>query len=196
MRYADALNTFLEAAPSKTVFIVGTFPTRQNGWVLTIVRTVDRKIRKMKEFCKGAAWSAKKVGTTYVVSVADGASLVEALADFVDHQDVRAVHLSGIGATDEVTLRFFDPQTKEYVSETFREQMEISNLSGNIAEIEGNTVLHLHVTLGRNDYTALAGHLLDARIRGAGEFFVYPLETKLVKTKDDDTGLHLFDFSK
>jgi uncharacterized protein len=41
--------------------------------------------------------------------------------------------------------------------------MEISNLSGNISEAEGKLLLHMHITLGRKDYTALAGHLLDAK---------------------------------
>jgi uncharacterized protein len=64
--------------------------------------------------------------------------------------------------------------------------MEISNLSGNISEAEGKLLLHMHITLDRKDYTALAGHLLDAKIRGAGEFLVYPTNSKVVKVKDED----------
>ncbi len=74
--------------------------------------------------------------------------------------------------------------------------MEISNLSGNISEADGKLLLHLHITLGRKDYTALAGHLLDAKIRGAAEFFVYPINSKVVKVKNEDVGLYFYDFAR
>jgi len=74
--------------------------------------------------------------------------------------------------------------------------MEIANISGNISENEGKPLLHLHITLGRKDYTALAGHLLDAKIRGAGEFIIYPIDSKIIKTKNEDVGLNFYDFEK
>ncbi|MBL7736940.1 MAG: hypothetical protein JNL51_15895 [Chitinophagaceae bacterium] len=86
------------------------------------------------------------------------------------------------------------PVTKKYVDKTFSEQMEISNLSGNISEVQGK--LMLHVTLGRRDYTALADQLLDASIRGAGEFFVYSVNSKVIKVKNEAVGLNFYDFEK
>ena len=44
------------------------------------------------------------------------------------------------------------------------------------------------------DYTALAGHLLDAKVRGAAEFFVYPLNSKVVKVRNEGVGLYFYDF--
>lgn len=74
--------------------------------------------------------------------------------------------------------------------------MEMSNLSGNISEAEGKPLLHLHATFGKSDYTALAGHLEDAKIRGAGEFFIYPLNTCVVKVKNENIGLNIYDFKQ
>ncbi|SFU59993.1 hypothetical protein SAMN05216480_10961 [Pustulibacterium marinum] len=144
----------------------------------------------------GNQWSARKVNTAYIVSLADKSSVLDALTDFVVSQKITAGQIIGIGATNEATLRFFDPTTKEYVDKTYSEQMEISNISGNISVTEGKPLLHLHITLGKSDYTALAGHLLDAKIRGAGEFFIYPLDTKVVKIKNEDVGLNFYDFEK
>lgn len=145
---------------------------------------------------KGKNWTARKVDGTYIVSVADKSSLLKALTDFVVTQKITAGQITGIGATNEATLRFFDPQTKKYVDKTFKEQMEISNLSGNISEVGDKPMLHLHITLGKADYTALAGHLLDARIRGAGEFFIYPANSKVVKVRNEEVGLNFYDFDK
>jgi len=143
---------------------------------------------------KGNLWTAKKVENTYVISINDKASILESLTDFVTTQKIKAGQITGIGATNSATLRFFDPQTKKYVDKAFNEQMEIANISGNISENEGKPLLHLHITLGRKDYTALAGHLLDAKIRGAGEFIIYPIDSKIIKTKNEDVGLNFYDF--
>lgn len=142
----------------------------------------------------GEHWAAKRVEDAYIVSIPDKSSLVEALNDFVIAQKIKAGQITGVGASNEAILRFFNPATKKYVDKTFAEQMEISNLSGNISEVDGKPKLHLHVTLGRRDYTALTGHLLDAKIRGAGEFFVYPIDAKVVKVKNEEVGLDFYDF--
>ncbi len=144
----------------------------------------------------GNLWTAKKTDNAYIVSIKDQSSILDALTDFVSKQKIEAGQITGIGATNEATLRFFDPKTKKYVDKEFKEQMEISNLSGNISFVDEELVLHLHATLGRSDYTALAGHLLDAKIRGAGEIFIYPLSGKVVKTKNEEVGLNFYDFEK
>ncbi|WP_223857409.1 PPC domain-containing DNA-binding protein [Sphingobacterium micropteri] len=143
---------------------------------------------------KGKNWAARKINQTYILSIDDKSSIVDTLTDFVASQKIVAGEITGIGATNEATLRFFDPDTKEYVDKTFTEQMEISNLSGNIAEVDGKLMLHLHVTLGKSDYSALAGHLSDAKIRGAGEFFINAIHTKVIKIKNEDIGLNFYDF--
>ncbi|WP_419870852.1 PPC domain-containing DNA-binding protein [Chryseobacterium sp. CT-SW4] len=142
---------------------------------------------------KGALWTARKIDQTYIVSIKNHSGIVEALTDFVNNQSIQAGQITGIGAVNEATLRFFDPSTKQYVDKTFKEQMEVSNISGNISKIDGKPMLHLHITLGRRDYTALAGHLLDATISGAGEFFFYPLDADIIKTRDEEFGLNFYD---
>lgn len=145
---------------------------------------------------KGNNWSARKVDSVYIVSIKDQSGIVETLTDFVINQKIQAGEVTGIGAVEEATLRFFKPSNKNYVDKTFKEQMEITNISGNVSEIEGKPMLHLHITLGREDYTALAGHLLDAKIRGAGEFIFYPLNTRVVKIKNEEAGINFYDFEK
>lgn len=145
---------------------------------------------------KGNNWTAKKVKETYIVSIQDKSSVMGALMDFIITQKIKAGQITGIGAVNEATLRFFDPTTKKYVDKIFEEQMEVSNLSGNVSEVNGLPMLHLHITLGRRDYSAVAGHLLEAKIRGAGEFFVYPLDNKVVKVKNNEVGLNFYDFNQ
>ncbi|MET3036658.1 PPC domain-containing DNA-binding protein [Chryseobacterium sp. NRRL B-14859] len=145
---------------------------------------------------KGNNWSARKAESIYIVSVENGSRIVETLTDFVKNQNILAGEVTGIGAVREATLRFFNPSTKNYADKTFKEQMEVTNISGNVSETEGKPLLHLHITLGREDYTALAGHLLDATVQGAAEFIFYPLNTRVIKVKNEDIGINLYDFEK
>ena len=48
----------------------------------------------------------------------------------------------------------------------------MANLTGNVSVMNCETYTHLHCVLGRTDYTALAGHLLSARLNGAGEVVI------------------------
>ncbi|MBE4948829.1 PPC domain-containing DNA-binding protein [Chryseobacterium culicis] len=145
---------------------------------------------------KGNHWSARKVDHIYIVSLDNHSNIVEGLTDFIQNQNIRAGEVTGIGAVSEAALRFFNPSTKKYADKTFKEQMEVTNISGNVSEIEGKPALHLHITLGRENYTALAGHLLEAKIQGAAEFIFYPLNTRVVKIKNEETGINLYDFEK
>lgn len=145
---------------------------------------------------KGNHWSARKVDHIYIVSVSNHSNIVETLTNFVQDQNIQAGEVTGIGAVSEATLRFFNPSTKNYVDKAFKEQMEVTNISGNVSEIEGKLTLHLHITLGREDYTALAGHLLEAKVQGAAECILYPLNTRVIKRKDQEAGINFYDFEQ
>ena len=131
----------------------------------------------------------------YVLSLDNHVSIMEALAAFCSEQGIKAGTVSGLGAVSVATFRFLNPETKKYVDRTFEEQMEITNLTGNISEKDGKPYLHVHVTAGRSDYTCIGGHLLDARINGACELVVeHFVNTEIGRYADAETGLNLYKF--
>ncbi len=146
---------------------------------------------------EGKDWTAKKYASTYVVSIKNRADLVDALNDFVKVNKISLGSVTGIGAVNKATLRFFDPATKKYIDKNFLGQMEIANLTGNISTQDGKVYTHYHVTLGNDKYQGLAGHLLNATINGAGEFYIYTVPMgKLERTFDENIGLNFYDFNK
>lgn len=145
---------------------------------------------------EGDLWTALQTNQGYVISVKNQASLNDALVDFVSKNNIKSGQISGLGAVSEATLRFYDPATQKYVDKTLKKQLEISNLTGNIASQNNQPYLHLHITLGDKNYRGYAGHLLDAKIKGAGEFYVIPSSVSINRTKDSETGLNLYDFKR
>lgn len=100
-------------------------------------------------------------------------------------------YVHGIGAVNEATLRFFDPDTKSYQDQTFLEQMEVSSLTGNITEMDGNIYLHVHITLGGRNFQCRTGHLQAAVVSGACELFVVELNSRVQRVKNNEIGLNL-----
>ena len=135
----------------------------------------------------------KKLGDSFIVSIDNGCRIAEALTEFCRREGISAGEITGLGAVRTATLRFLDPVTLEYVDKTFDEQMEITNLTGNISRKDGDVYLHLHASLGRSDYSVIGGHLLEATINGACELFVHSLPGMAGRRQDEVTGLNLYD---
>ena len=131
----------------------------------------------------------------YILSLDNHVSILEALTAFCKEKSIFCGKVSGLGAINSATFRFLDPATKQYVDKTFEEQMEITNLTGNISNKDNQVYLHIHLTCSRRDYTCVGGHMLDARINGACELFVedYYL-TSAGRRSDEETGLNLYKF--
>jgi predicted DNA-binding protein with PD1-like motif len=134
-----------------------------------------------------------RLGDTWIVRLMTGEEIAGAIVDFAVGQRIDAGHVSGIGAACDVALGFFDRTTREYVRQTFREEMEILSLSGTIAIKEGRPFGHLHATFGRRDFTTVGGHLFEARTGATCELVIQPLAGYLQRVKDEATGLFLLD---
>ena len=140
-------------------------------------------------------YNCKEASGKYVLSLDNHVEIAEALAGFCKDKSILAGQVFGLGAISEATFRFLDPATRQYVDKTFKEQMEITNLTGNISAKDGKPYLHLHITASRRDYSCIGGHLLSARINGACELVVAPLPgAEIGRRFDPETGLNLYDF--
>ena len=139
----------------------------------------------------GKQYSFAQDGDRFVLSINNHEEIVSALAEFCQEQGILCGEVSGLGAVNTATLRFLDPATKRYVDKTFDEQMEVSSLVGNISEKDGKVYLHVHVNLGRSDYSVVGGHLLCATINGACELVVTRFHCQVDRRLDEETGLFM-----
>lgn len=131
----------------------------------------------------------------YVLSLDNHVEVSAAIAAFCAEKGILAGNIVGLGAVSEATFRFLDPNTLKYVDKTFTEQMEITNLTGNISQKDGKPYLHLHITASRRDYTCIGGHLLTAYINGACELYVEAFPDAFVgRYADPQTGINLYQF--
>lgn len=135
----------------------------------------------------------------YVLSLDNHVEICAALKAFCKEKEIYAGSITGLGAINQATFRFLDPAIKQYVDKTFEEQMEITNLTGNISQSPDNPTdpyLHIHITASRRDYSCIGGHLLSARVNGACELLVEDFADSYAigRRFDEETGLNLYQF--
>ena len=131
--------------------------------------------------------------TTWVIVLDKGDEVVKPLTGFAKQHGITAAHFTGIGAFSEVTLGYFERDTKAYKKIPVREQVEVLSLIGDIAREDGAPKLHAHTVLGTSDGSARGGHLLEARVWPTLEIILTESPKHLRKRMDPDVGLALID---
>lgn len=134
-------------------------------------------------------------GSDYIIRLDPGEEILETLTAFCKKEDIKLGVVYGLGATDLVTVSVYDLKEQVFSTKTFEEPMEISDLTGNINTMDGETYLHLHITLCDRALAAHGGHLKACRISATGELHVHKIEGCVDRKKDPVTGLNIFDFN-
>jgi uncharacterized protein len=129
---------------------------------------------------------------TFAVVLQTGDEVMNSLQHFAASERIFAAQITAIGALSDAVLMYFDWEKKDYSRIPVREQVEVASLIGDIAEApSAQPALHIHLVLGKQDGTAMAGHLAEAHVRPTLEVIVTESPAHLRKVKDSATGLAL-----
>jgi predicted DNA-binding protein with PD1-like motif len=129
----------------------------------------------------------------YALIFESGEEVAAGLLAFAREKEIGAATVSGIGAFRDVTLAYFDPDTRAYTETPFDEQTEVLSLLGNFTLHDGAPKIHAHVVLGRRDGSSLGGHLVTAHVAPTLELFVRVLPGAVQRSVDPASGLPLID---
>jgi len=132
----------------------------------------------------------------YVLRLESGDDILKSLRQFATTKRLGASLLEGIGSLSKVKLGHYDFRTKQYRYETFEDDLEILNLSGNIASMDRKPLPHVHVTLGRRDFSVIGGHLDEGSSANMVEIGLWRFPGKLVKAKDAEIGLNVLQLAR
>lgn len=136
----------------------------------------------------------RRFGNKLVIRLNRGEEIVTSLVDIFKKEDIRAGYFTGLGAIDQLTMAIFDKDKKEYIDSTYEEPLEVTALVGNVSTMDDQVYTHMHITCGRGDGTALAGHLKKAVISMTAEIFVEVIDGKIDRSFDEETGINLIKF--
>ncbi len=131
---------------------------------------------------------------TFVIVLGTGDEAMACLKAFADRERIDAAQLTGIGAFSRAVLGYFDWERKSYLQNSLGEQVEVASLTGDVAlGPDGGRALHVHSVLGRRDGSAVAGHLIEGRVRPTLEIVLIESPAHLRKRHDPGSGLALID---
>lgn len=123
-----------------------------------------------------------------------GDCLYDEMQRFMKEANIDGAWISGIGATTECELGFYNLNTKQYQWKVFTGDREIVSLQGNLAKNEaGEMMFHLHGTFSDEKYQAIGGHVKDLWVGGTLEMFVHRSYQPLARKTDQGVGLQTLD---
>jgi predicted DNA-binding protein with PD1-like motif len=120
-----------------------------------------------------------------------GEELVSGLLDYMEKEHFGAGSFTAIGATDDVTVSFYNLQKKVYEDTRFEQNMEVINLTGNISYLEGKPQVHVHGSFSGPDLKVIGGHVKSLRISATCEVSFTPIKGLVKRKFDAETGLNL-----
>jgi len=123
-----------------------------------------------------------------------GDDLMDSILTIVKGHEVKSGFINCIGALKQFTLGYFDLNSKKYKMETFNENVELVSCIGSIAYIDGDPAIHIHICVGRSDYSVIGGHLgKPSLISITGEVSIFEIDQKLNRAIDSQFNLSLLD---
>ena len=135
----------------------------------------------------------KRFKNNFFVRIDKGEEIVQSLKECCKKYGISLGTVKGIGATNKVSIGFFNPESKEYFSKEMIGNFEIALLYGNISTINNEIYLHLHINLGDRNYNSYSGHLNSAIVSATFEAVISAIDGKCDRRFDPETGLNILD---
>ena len=132
----------------------------------------------------------KAQGKVVILRLEKGEEIISSLLSLIEKLNIKSGRVSGIGATNKITIGVFNTATNEYTKKTIEEEMEILSLSGNLSRMNGTPYVHVHgafASLG-NVY---GGHLNEAIISATGEIVIDLFDVEVEREFNKEIGLNL-----
>ena len=133
----------------------------------------------------------KTVGNHIVFRVDAGEELIEQITKLCTKENITFGTVQGIGATNNVTIGLFNAEEKEYYATTFTGDHEITQLLGNITQMNHQVYLHIHMTLGNSQHQCIGGHLNKAIISATFEGVIQKIDEGVERLHDPKVGLNV-----
>lgn len=127
----------------------------------------------------------------FILALNIGENLFEGIMRCAVDAGIKSASLSGLGALDDVTVAYYNLESKTYQTKLFHGMYELVSLNGNIALVDGKPFIHIHAAIGDNQYQLFGGHIMDATVGPSAEITIIPLGGDIHRQYDDRTGLKL-----
>jgi len=136
----------------------------------------------------------KQFGDKVIFRLDKGEEIIDSLKTICKELNITLGTISGIGATNKITIGLLNTLSKKYQSNEFTGDHEITSLNGNVTTMNNEIYLHIHVTICTIEHKALSGHLASAIISVTFEGVIDIIDGKVTREFNDNVGVNLLKF--
>lgn len=136
----------------------------------------------------------KRFGNKIVLRLKKGDKVRESIREVAVKENIKAGYFTGIGAVDTLKIGLFYPEKGDYTWDYYNEDMEVTSIVGNIGMVDGDQLVHTHITCGRAKSEIIGGHLDEATCSLTMEIFIDVIDGEIVKRLDPDLGINTIEF--
>ena len=122
-----------------------------------------------------------------------GDEVISSVRELARMESIPSAFISGLGAVNDVTLAFYDTMTRSYVETRLRQELEVASMTGNIAWLAQEPIVHLHGVVSRRDGTTAAGHIMRGIVSVTLEVMVLVQAVRIHRNNVPAVGLNLLD---
>ena len=127
-----------------------------------------------------------------LLTLSKGDLINKTFEGYAESNNIGCAWLNGIGALENPKIGYYSIDDKSYHRKHFKGEFELTSLIGNITINDGKPFAHTHITFSDTNYRVFGGHLFDAKITAAGEFFMQLGDDNITREMNHGIGLPLW----
>ncbi len=101
-----------------------------------------------------------------------GEDFLRELKKFLVKNKIKGGWLLGLGAMIDPEIAYYDLDKENYLTKKFKGKFEVLNLTGNAAWLKNKLAIHIHITLGKKNFSVAGGHLMGGKVSGTLEVYL------------------------
>src|SRR3990172_156790 len=98
-------------------------------------------------------------GPAHILKPPFGSDLLKELEAFVKARGINLAWLSGVGAVSRATIRYYDQPKQDWTDLELDQRLEVVGMLGNVSLLNGEPIVHVHITLSDEQGRCIGGHL-------------------------------------
>lgn len=127
----------------------------------------------------------------FVIRLDQGEELITGLKNFCRREKIKAGVFIGLGAAREIELAHYNPAKKIYRDKKLKGDWEIANITGNIARMEKEIIIHAHGLFSNKSLSVRGGHIKNLLVSATCEIFLEVLPRPIERKFSKKIGLNL-----
>lgn len=131
------------------------------------------------------------IESDYIVKLEVGDKVHESILDFCRQENIQTGWFTGIGGIKDISLGYYNLDSKQYQFQKYDEIHEVVGLIGNVSLVENQPFLHIHTSISDGQNRTSSGHLEYATVGITLELRITKYKEHINRSFEEQIGLKL-----